>query len=117
MARILVVDDRPPVPSSVAHELACWGHTVVCVGPENAAAAVLASRDVDVLVGELRMPGMDGHALDAARSAAPGLPVIVMSALSDWPGAGASGGIAVVPNAVQRVALKAAVERAVARMD
>jgi len=117
MARILVVDDDPAVLTCVARQLARWGHTVVRVGSANAAAAVLASDEVDVLVSDLQMPEMDGFTLAARTHAtAPRLPVIIMSGSFHEIGVREPGGIALVPKGQMPGALQIAVERALKRL-
>jgi two-component system response regulator HydG len=83
-ARVLVVDDEASARSGLARLLASDGHTVETA--ENAAVALelAAARSPDVVITDVKMPGMDGitllqklHELDA------GLPVIVATAIAD----------------------------------
>lgn len=117
MARILVVDDDPAVLKSVARQLKRWGHTTIFADSARAAAASLAADDVDVLVSDLQMPEMDGFALAAlARAMAPKMPIIIMSGTFEDVGVTEGDGIPLIPKADTSGALKAAVERACARL-
>jgi DNA-binding NtrC family response regulator len=118
MARILIVDDEPAVLACVARQIALWGHTVVIVGSALAAAAMVASEEVDVLVSDLQMPFMDGFALAAlAREARPELPVIIMIGSFASPGTKQPENFALVPKSAIPRALKVAVDRALARSN
>lgn len=115
MARILVVDDEPSTLKSVARQLARWGHTTFCADSAKSAAAVLASDQIDVLVSDLQMPGMDGLALAAMiHATSPAMPVIIMSGSFEKVGAMEPEGIALIPKSGLPGALRAAIERAVA---
>ncbi len=79
--RVLVVDDDPAMASMVADGLSDLGYAVaVATTPEDATAGTRDSA-VDVLVTDLRMPGVDGLELLAlSKRIAPERPVIVMTA-------------------------------------
>jgi HD-like signal output (HDOD) protein/CheY-like chemotaxis protein len=77
---VLVVEDDDLVRESVAHTLARHGFRPVPAASAEAALPHLSSRALVAAIVDLRLPGLDGHAvLDACRSAHPGLPVILMS--------------------------------------
>jgi two-component system, NtrC family, response regulator AtoC len=79
VSRILVVDDEAAVRFALAEMLGDRGHEVIDVGSGGEALPHLL--DVDVVVTDLAMPGLDGIALlREARRRAPGVPVIVLTA-------------------------------------
>lgn len=61
--RVLVVDDEPDITEVLAEVLARDGHAVTTAADGEAALAALAARASDVLVTDLRMPGLDGPGL------------------------------------------------------
>lgn len=72
--RILLVDDEPAVRAPLARFLQRRGATVREAGDGREALAVLAAGPSDIVVADLRMPGMDGLALyRALRSRDPDL--------------------------------------------
>ncbi|MFO0670888.1 MAG: response regulator [Polyangiaceae bacterium] len=77
--RVLVCDDEAGVRFALGESLRARGHAVVEVA--GGAEALAAIDDVDVVVTDLAMPGMDGLALlGEIRSRDPSLPVIVVTA-------------------------------------
>ncbi len=81
MSRILVVDDEEGVRSFVAEALDLDGHSVDQADGGPAALALLRKREYDLLITDLKMPGMSGiELLDAARGEQPSLQVIVLTA-------------------------------------
>ena len=78
---MLVVDDDPAMTSMLADGLDALGYTPrVASGAEEASARV-KDADVDVVVTDLRMPGLDGLELLAlSKRVAPERPVVVMTA-------------------------------------
>ena len=63
--RVLVVDDEPLNRGIAARFLEIAGHDVVCVGSGAAAVEAAADTDFDVILMDVRMPGMNG--LEATR--------------------------------------------------
>jgi signal transduction histidine kinase/signal recognition particle receptor subunit beta/ActR/RegA family two-component response regulator len=61
--RVLVVDDEPDVAGTLADLLAADGHRVETAENGALALAALKSREFDLIVSDLRMPGMDGAGL------------------------------------------------------
>ncbi|WP_291299161.1 PAS-domain containing protein [Elioraea sp.] len=61
--RVLVVDDEPDITEVLAEVLARDGHDVTTAADGEAALAALAGNTCDVLVTDLRMPGLDGAGL------------------------------------------------------
>ena len=81
MADILVVDDDQAVARAFEHFLKFEGHT--CRLASNAADALklLRERRPNLVMMDVRMPGMDGlHALQQVRSAFPDVYVVIMTA-------------------------------------
>ncbi|HLL22141.1 MAG TPA: sigma-54 dependent transcriptional regulator [Kofleriaceae bacterium] len=77
--RVLVVDDEPALRFALAEMLGDRGHDVLEAADGAQALAQLA--DVDVVVTDLAMPGLDGIGLvREVRRRAPGVPVIVLTA-------------------------------------
>ena len=83
-ARVLVVDDDAFARSGIARLLAGEGHAVE-TAPDGATALKLAAaRPPDIVVTDLKMPGMDGIALlQKLHEQDPDLPVIVATAAAD----------------------------------
>jgi excisionase family DNA binding protein len=81
--RILVVDDEDTVRDLIARALLGAGYDVAVATNGPAALERLAESGTDLLITDLRMPGMDGLSLiREARKTAPGLPVIVITGFS-----------------------------------
>ena len=80
-ARILVVDDEPGIRVMLSAALKREGHEVVLATDGPTALAALEAGPVDLVVTDIRMPGMSGiELLDAAKRIDPGLSVIMMTA-------------------------------------
>ncbi|HBE95074.1 MAG TPA: hypothetical protein DDW80_06485, partial [Desulfovibrio sp.] len=83
-ARILVVDDDPVFRVYFAELLGGMGHEVRTAGDGEEGLRLLRDWAPDMLLLDLRMPGLDGLAvLDAVAAEAPGVPVIVVSGTTD----------------------------------
>lgn len=63
MARLLVVDDDPPVRALLVEILIREGHTVDAAAHGREALALLAQRLYDLIVSDLKMPHLDGAGL------------------------------------------------------
>ena len=61
--RILVVDDEPMIAGLLADVLMADGHEVDAVHTGHAALERLADHTYDLIVSDLRMPGLDGRGL------------------------------------------------------
>ena len=84
--RILAVDDDPIVLLNTATVLADMGHGVLQAESGQAALALLAENEVDLLLTDYAMPLMSGGDLiERARQTNPLLRVIVVSGYADVP--------------------------------
>ncbi|HEY7315447.1 MAG TPA: sigma-54 dependent transcriptional regulator [Gemmataceae bacterium] len=86
MKHILIVDDEEAVCWSLQRALQREGHSVSVAASAEQAFKLLDRQRPDVLVLDVRLPGMDGlTALARVRQMAPDLPVIVVTAFGDLP--------------------------------
>ncbi|WP_339934797.1 nitrogen regulation protein NR(I) [Vreelandella glaciei] len=91
VARVVIVDDDRAIRWVLERALAQPDLDVECIERADTALARLLESPPDVLVTDIRMPGIDGLDLMArVREAHPDLPVIVMTAHSDLDSAVAS---------------------------
>jgi two-component system response regulator HydG len=82
-ARILIVDDKLEMARTLADGLADRGYLVEALSSSTEAAERVAADAVDLVVTDLRMPGVDGlQLLEASRRFDPDRPVIMMTAFS-----------------------------------
>ncbi len=85
---ILLVDNDPTILSVLKARLVSAGLKVFTAGNGLQALEILNAHQVDVLVSDVKMPGMNGMELLAeVRSIKPRLPVIFMTAYGTIPGA------------------------------
>jgi DNA-binding NtrC family response regulator len=83
---LLVVDDDAVVREALVEALIDAGYEVRAADDGARAVALLAERAPDVVLSDVRMPGMDGLALLALlRERAPEVPVLLMTAFDDMP--------------------------------
>jgi len=81
MARILVADDEAGLREFITDSLELDDHTVVAAKDGKEAAKLLEERGFDLLLTDLKMPGMDGMTLlRKIRSEQPEVEVIMMTA-------------------------------------
>ena len=81
--RVLVADDEESIRELLARTLALAEYDVETVGDSRAAIDRLRLADYDLLIADLRMPGMDGLLLiREARRMHPTLPVIIITGYS-----------------------------------
>jgi two-component system response regulator FlrC len=81
VSRILVADDEEGVRAFLAEALEDAGHIVVAAGDGGAAADRLRREPFDLLITDLRMPGIHGLELvRIARAERPEMRVIVLTA-------------------------------------
>lgn len=78
---ILVVDDDPDILKLMVMRLRAAGYDTISVSNGEAALAHIALNSPDLVITDLRMPGMDGLSLfNAIRASNPTLPVIIVTA-------------------------------------
>ncbi len=78
---LLVVDDEPLKRATLQVELAGAGYTVFEAADTMAAAKIIETRPVDVVISDARMPDMDGiQLLEIVKSKSPRTHVILMTA-------------------------------------
>jgi two-component system nitrogen regulation response regulator GlnG len=83
---ILIVDDEEAVCWSLQRALQREGHSVAVAASAEQAFTQLARQRPDVMILDVRLPGMDGlTALARVRQTTPDLPVIVVTAFGDLP--------------------------------
>src|SRR5690349_2855532 len=81
MARILVADDEPGIREFITDSLELDEHVVVPAKDGREAAKLLDERGFDLVLTDLKMPGLDGmQLLRKVRSEQPEVEVIVMTA-------------------------------------
>lgn len=81
MARILIVEDEARIASFIAKGLNADGFTTVTVGDGHSALDHALTGDVDLVILDIGLPGMDGYeVLDQMRASGSRLPVIVLTA-------------------------------------
>src|SRR3954451_6664973 len=81
MARILVADDEPGLREFLVDSLELDDHTVVPAKDGREAAKLLDERGFDLVLTDLKMPGLDGMALlRKVRAEQPEVEVIMMTA-------------------------------------
>jgi DNA-binding NtrC family response regulator len=77
---ILLVDDEEALRGVVAERLTAEGYEVVEAASGEAALALLQGFAFDILISDLRLPGIDGrHLIDAALERYPGMLAIVVT--------------------------------------
>jgi CheY-like chemotaxis protein len=82
-ARVLVVDDEESMRVTLAANLELEGHEVVEAATGEEALRLARERPVDVVLADIRMPGLHGVELARhLRRERPGLPVVLMTAFA-----------------------------------
>jgi DNA-binding NtrC family response regulator len=82
-SRVLVVDDEPDMLENFTRILRRAGHRCLTAGDAQRGLALVESERPDLLLTDLKMPGMDGmELLRRARELDPALPVIVITAFA-----------------------------------
>lgn len=85
---ILLVDDDPHILEVLEARLSAAGHEALQSSSASSALEVLKRRKVDLLITDVRMPGMGGmELLEAVRQVCPELPVILLTAYGTIPDA------------------------------
>jgi two-component system response regulator AtoC len=79
--RILIVDDEPKICSMLRRNLQSIGHTIECCTDPNEGLQRLKEQHFDVVITDLRMPGVDGmELLQRAKHIRPDCEVVMMTA-------------------------------------
>jgi two-component system response regulator GlrR len=87
-ARVLVVDDDPDLLDLIGMRLAAAGYEVALAASGAQALEIFRAERPRAVVTDLRMDGMDGHALfDRLHAEAPSVPVIILTAHGTIPDA------------------------------
>lgn len=80
MARILIVDDEPDMRLAVRNVLRLRGHEVLEAGDGPSALKTLSEENVDLMLLDIRLPGMDGiEVLEKAKKIKSSLPVVMIT--------------------------------------
>ena len=86
MAHILIVDDEKNIRAHLATYVRTLGHETMAAADATAALAALAASNFDVVLSDVRMPGMDGLALlREIRRRQPDAVVVLMTAYATVP--------------------------------
>jgi len=81
---ILVVDDEAPVRAQLERLYAQCGYSVVALSSAEEASTLLAEENVDFVITDIRLPGMDGlQLIDYIQQNFPDVPIIAMTGYSD----------------------------------
>ncbi|MCA6061911.1 sigma-54-dependent Fis family transcriptional regulator [Thalassolituus sp. ST750PaO-4] len=82
--RLLVVEDDPRLREAIVDTLMLKGHEV-CEAPNGVEAiAIVRSQNLDLVLSDINMPGMDGlELLQTIKQEHPWLPVVLMTAYGD----------------------------------
>ena len=84
-SNILFVDDDPNLRTVVSIALSRDGHRVDAADSGDAALELFLSKSYDLVIQDVRMPGMNGlELLRRLVDSAPEVPVLVMTAFSSW---------------------------------
>jgi two-component system response regulator GlrR len=87
-ARVLVVDDDPDLLALMSMRLGAAGYEVLAAASGAEALGLFHTRKPRVVITDLRMDEMDGHALfERLHESAPGVPVIMLTAHGTIPDA------------------------------
>ena len=86
MPSLLIVDDDATIRESLADALADEGFSVRTADSAESALAVIGAGGVDVVLSDIKMPGLDGIALlRLLRERGTGIDVVLMTAFDDMP--------------------------------
>lgn len=82
-AHILVVDDEEDIRELVKYNLEREGHIVTCAGSGESAVEIARRDDIDLIVLDLMLPGIDGLEVTRTLKGRPGtaaIPILMLSA-------------------------------------
>ncbi len=81
---VLLVDDDPVDVRALQSLIEAWGYEVLTSRSGKEALALLDEQQVDLLISDVRMPGMSGEAVvEAVQQRTPQLPVILITGYGD----------------------------------
>ena len=81
--RVLVVDDEEPVRDLISKTLTMADYEVNTAADGQSALEAIKGTDYDLLITDLRMPGMDGlTVIRQARRMSPSLPIVIITGYS-----------------------------------
>ncbi len=81
---ILIVDDEQPIQYLLSKLLENWGYRSVAVSSGTEALARLRTRQFDLMLLDVRMPGISGlEVLKKSKMDFPSMPVVMLSAVID----------------------------------
>ncbi len=87
-SQILIVDDDAQLREAIVDTLMLTGYSCVEAGSAEEALQILAKRSIDMVISDIQMGAMDGHALlSSINEKYPGLPVLLMTAYANIDGA------------------------------
>ena len=120
MATLMIIDDEPTLLRSLELHFVEQGfHVKVASSAEEAIDRGLLDADIDLLISDVRMPGMDGLGLlERLVGERPALPVIIITAFFDMETTIAAmhgGAVEFMPKPIDIVRLDAAVDQALRR--
>src|SRR5690606_1712357 len=82
-AKILLVEDDHALREALVDTLILEGHQCRAVESAEAALVALGEEPFSLVISDVNMPGMDGHALlERIRAGQPQLPVLLMTAFA-----------------------------------
>ncbi len=114
--RVLIVDDEPDMVENCTRALSRAGYECLTAGDGQRGLALLESGRPDVLLTDLKMPGLDGmELLRRARAIDPDLPVIIITGFATFESAVAAvkeGAFDYLPKTFSLDQLQVAVDRA-----
>ena len=80
LGRVLIVDDNAPLRRALGRMLQSAGHTVSVAASGDEALVALSGTEFDLVISDVRMPGMTGvELLEKVREHDRDLPVVLMS--------------------------------------
>jgi CheY-like chemotaxis protein len=98
--RILIVDDDPSIRHMLGRVLRDEGYEAPAAASGGEALQMVAAQEVDLVLLDLKMPGMNGQeTLKGLNLLRPGLPIIIMTA---YPGQSLNGGLHGVSSLLQK---------------
>ncbi len=82
--RVLIVDDDPGQRSLLESFLSSQGFQIILASSGEMALELLASDEIDIMISDVRMPGISGlEVMQQARSIYPTLPILLVTAYAD----------------------------------